>query len=244
MVSPMYPNQPLANGPSVFSPSSSGKDLSSVMMEHQRRQEEAQRQREQRGRMAKQATKQAKPYLESLFSSPEISMTTAEGGLGAPLNQGLFESAGSTQLAAPEAMSMSTPYSAGADGLFASAGSTELTAASPWSLPGLEAGAGAGAGAGGAGAAGGAAGIGATGIGAIIAAGLAGSGELNHQMNKKDSAFGYDRLNNMGTFDVGGKDIGFRAGDWAKWMNPMSWVKDPNDAQKSLVNAFTFGIFD
>jgi hypothetical protein len=78
---------------------------------------------------------------------------------------------------------------------------------------------------------------------AALAAAAYGTDQL---MNEKgsDKWYSAEKLNDLGTFNVGGKDIGLRGGDFANGINPATWLSDPNKAQKGLLNAFTFGIFD
>jgi hypothetical protein len=78
-------------------------------------------------------------------------------------------------------------------------------------------------------------------IGAVLG-GLKVDDLLNE--SDKDKWYNADKINSYGTFNVGGKDVGLRGGDFINGINPATWLSDPNKAQKGLLNAFTLGIFD
>ena len=75
-----------------------------------------------------------------------------------------------------------------------------------------------------------------------ITAGLTADNLLNE--SGKEAWHSAGNLNKLGTFNIGGKDIGLRAGDFANGVNPATWLSDPKKGATGLLNAFTFGLFD
>ncbi len=60
----------------------------------------------------------------------------------------------------------------------------------------------------------------------------------------KDKWYSAGKLNDLGTVNIGGKDMGFRVGDFANGIDPATWLSDPKKGATGLLNAFTFGLFD
>ncbi len=81
--------------------------------------------------------------------------------------------------------------------------------------------------------------------GPIIGAVLGGL-KVDDMLNEsgKDKWYSADKLNDLGTINIGGKDMGFRVGDFANGINPATWLSDPKKGATGLLNAFTFGLFD
>ena len=96
------------------------------------------------------------------------------------------------------------------------------------------------------GGAGGAGGAGAAGsLGPWAAAATAASIGADNLLNgDPDKFYSADKINSYGTVGVGGKDVGFRFGDLANGINPVTWLQDPKKGANGIFNFFTGGIFD
>jgi hypothetical protein len=77
------------------------------------------------------------------------------------------------------------------------------------------------------------------GLGALAA----GSYLLDKEMNtSKGSSINADKINNAGT--IGGSGIGLRFGDLVNGFNPGTWLRNPKEGAKGLVNFFTLGFLN